>query len=424
MGREFEWLWVAYTISACGTWLAFDAFAVLAVRALDAGPGAVSLLAAAGPAAGALLALPLGPVVEFRRKRPVLVAMDLLRGAVLLSVPAGYALGVLGFAQLLVVAIVVGTADLTFTAASGAYLKSLVRPELLLRANGRFEATTWTAALFGPPLGGVAVGLCGPAVTVLANAVSFLLSAAALRGAGTAERPPVRAGGARLRAADLLAGWWQLLTDPLLRPLLGNVVLVNGLIMATAPLLAVLMLGPLGFTPWQYGLAFALPCAGGLLGARLARPLAARFGQRRVLLGAGVARVCWPIGLVFVGPGTGGLLLVTAVQSGLVLSSAVFTPIVATVRLNALPAAVVTPSLAAWSVGTKGGTAALIALAGLVAAVTDARTALGVAGVLLLGTPLLLLPVSRAGRAAPAALPSAPPVPRPGAAVPDPPSPR
>ena len=59
--------------------------------------------------------------------------------------------------------------------------------------------------------------------------------------------------------------------------------LVNGLIMATAPLLAVLMLGELGFAPWQYGLAFAAPCVGGLLGSRLARRLVARFGQHRVL---------------------------------------------------------------------------------------------------------------------------------------------
>ncbi|MYS18492.1 MFS transporter, partial [Streptomyces sp. SID4982] len=79
-----------------------------------------------------------------------------------------------------------------------------------------------------------------------------------------------------------------------------NTVLVNGLIMAQAPPLAVLMLGPLGFAPWQYGLAFAVPCLGGLLGSRLARPLAARHGRRRVLLASGVLRACWPIGLALV----------------------------------------------------------------------------------------------------------------------------
>jgi nitrate reductase NapE component len=32
--------------------------------------------------------------------------------------------------------------------------------------------------------------------------------------------------------------------------------------MATEPLIAVLMLGRLGFAPWQFGLAFAAPCIG------------------------------------------------------------------------------------------------------------------------------------------------------------------
>lgn len=57
-----------------------------------------------------------------------------------------------------------------------------------------------------------------------------------------------------------------------------NVLSVNGLILAVEPLIAVLMLGRLGFAPWQYGLAFAAPCVGGIIDARLSRPLVARYG--------------------------------------------------------------------------------------------------------------------------------------------------
>ena len=63
------------------------------------------------------MAVPLGPWVEFRRKRPVMIAMDLIRFAALLTVPAAYALGWLGFAQLLIVSVVVGAADIAFKAA-------------------------------------------------------------------------------------------------------------------------------------------------------------------------------------------------------------------------------------------------------------------------------------------------------------------
>ena len=159
---------------------------------LHAGPAEVSLLAAAGLAVGAAVAVPLGPWVEFRRKRPVMVAMDLTRFAALMSIPAAFALGWLSFAQLLVVSVVVGAADIAFKAASGACLKALVPPEDLLVANGRFESTTWTATVLGPPLGGAAIGLLGPVTTVVANAVSFLLSAAGIRAIGGREPRPAR----------------------------------------------------------------------------------------------------------------------------------------------------------------------------------------------------------------------------------------
>ena len=79
-----------------------------------------------------------------------------------------------------------------------------------------------------------------------ADAVSYLLSALGIRAIGGERAAPARAGAARLRAGDLLDGWRYILGHPALRPLFFNTVLVNGLIMATAPLLAVLMLGELG----------------------------------------------------------------------------------------------------------------------------------------------------------------------------------
>src|SRR5690348_4895673 len=149
LGRQFGWLWAAYAVSTLGTWLAFDAFSFIAILVLHAGPAEVSMLAAVGLIVGAALALPLGPWVEFHRKWPVMVATDLTRFAALMSVPAAFALGLLTFAQLLVVSAIVAAASITSRAATGACLKALVRPEHLLVANGRFESTTWTATRWG-----------------------------------------------------------------------------------------------------------------------------------------------------------------------------------------------------------------------------------------------------------------------------------
>ena len=136
LGRQFGWLWAAYAVSTFGTWIAFDAFALISIIVLHAGPAQVSALAAAGRVVGAAVAVPLGPWVEFRRKRPVMVAMDLTRFAAVMSIPAAFALGWLSFAQLLIVSVIVAAADIVFRAASGACLKALVRPGDLLVVRG------------------------------------------------------------------------------------------------------------------------------------------------------------------------------------------------------------------------------------------------------------------------------------------------
>ncbi|MFF4255492.1 MFS transporter [Streptomyces sp. NPDC001663] len=389
LGRRFGWLWAAYTVSTLGTQLAFDAFSLIAVIVLHAGATEVALLKAAGLAVGAAVAVPLGPWVEFRHKRPVMIGMDLIRFAALLTIPAAFALGGLSFVQLLVVSVVVAAADIGFMAASGAFLKSLLPSHDLLTANARFEATQWTATVLGPPLGGAAIGVLGPVATVLADAVSYLLSALGIRQVGGTEKPPARTGPAS--AGGLLEGWRYILTHPVLRPLFFNVLLVNGLIMVAMPLLAVLMIGDLGFAPWQYGLAFSVPCLGGLAGSRLARRLVTRYGQHRVLVTSGVVRACWPIGLAFVRPGVPGLVLVMVVELGVITSCAVFNPVYSTYRLQQTDTGRVSRVLAAWSVTGKATTAALTALWGLLAGLTGPRTALAIAGALLLATPLLLL---------------------------------
>jgi MFS family permease len=392
---QFGWLWAAFAVSTFGTWVAFDAFPIVAILALHARPIEVSLLAAAGLAVGAVVAVPLGPWVERRRKRRVMIAMDCLRFLALASVPAAYALGWLRFGQLLVAAVVVGTADICFRAASGACMKALVAPEHLLTANARFESTTWTATMIGPPLGGALIGIFGPVTTVLADAASYLLSALGVSAIARHETRPVAVGSGRRRRREVFEGWRYIVRHPPLRSLLVNTAMVNGLIMAPAPLVAVLMLGRLHIPPWQYGLAFAAPCLGGLIGARLARRLTVRYGQLAVLRRAGALRACWSLGLAFIPGGWAGVGLVALIQFGLVTCCGVFNPVSATYRLEQTPDDRLARTLAAWTITTKLTVAGLTATWGVLASVAGLRTAIGLAGVVLLATPLLLPTRSR-----------------------------
>lgn len=390
LGRQFGWLWAAYAVSAYGSGLGFGAFPFIAVLALHASAVQVSALSAVGPAVGALIAVWLAPWVEFRRKRPVMIAMDLTRFAVMMTVPFAYAFGWLSFAQLLLVSAVVAASRIAFNAASGAYLKALVRSEDLLVANARFESTNWSSIAVGPPLGGAAIGLFGPVTTVTVDALSYLFSALGITAIRGREEHPRRTDESPVRTGTLLDGWRHILAHPVLRMLYLNNMLVGGLIMATEPLLSVLLLRQLGFPPWQYGLAFAVPCVGGLIGSRLARRVVARFGQHRVFQTVGTLRAIWLIGLAFVRPGVVGLVTVIAVELAIIISMSLYSPVLATYRLEHTPRHLVARTLSAWSIGQQAAIAIFTALGGLLADLTSTRTALTGAGLLILASPLLL----------------------------------
>jgi MFS family permease len=390
LGRNFGWLWSAYAVSTYGTWIAFGAFPLIAVRVLHSPAFAVSLLEAAGLAVAAVVAFPLGPWVEHRAKRPVMIAMDLVRFVAMASVPIAYVLGVLSYGQLLVVSVISGTASIAFTAASGAYLKYLVRSDDLLVASGRFEGTSWMATAAGPPLGGALIGLLGPVITVMADALSYLLSALGVLRIRGGDVAAPRERDTRLRGADLLSGWRFILRDRVLRRLFLNSILVGGLIMATVPLLSVLLLGQYHFPPWQYGLAFGIPALGGFAGARLSARLVTRHGRRRVMIVSGWLRSLFPLGLAFVQPGIPGLLTVIIVEGLLITCMGVFNPIYATERLQRAPADHAARVLTTWSVSSKLLQSALMVTWGILATLTSPLAAITMSGVLLLATPLFL----------------------------------
>jgi len=189
---------------------------------------------------------------------------------------------------------------------------------------------------------------------------------------------------------SVLDGWRHILSHGGLRALFANQLLVSGLIMATEPLLAVLLLRQLHFPPWQYGLAFAAPCVGGFVGSRLAGRVAARYGQHKVLRTVGTLRAIWLIGLALVRPGVLGLVTVIAVELAIIVSMSLYSPVLATYRLEHTPNERLARTLSAWSISSSASIAIGSALGGLLAEATSPRTAITVAGLLILASPLLL----------------------------------
>ncbi|WP_127507044.1 MFS transporter [Actinoplanes solisilvae] len=378
---DFRRRWGAYAVSEAGSALGYAALPIVAVLVLGVSDFQVSLLNVLAGVVSAVLALPLAPWIEHHRKIPVMVASDLLRFAAVASVPVAALLDRLTYWHLCVVAVVVMAGRLAFDAAGVAQLRTLVPPEHRAAANGRFETTLWSANTAGPPLGGVLISWLGPTVVMAVDAVSFLGSALLLRRVSSPPSAPIER---HHWAREITAGWRHIFAHRGLTALFWNSMIFGGCVLALTPLLTVFVLRDLGFPAWQYGVITGVAGVAGVAGSMLARPLGRRLGEHRLLLLSGVGRNLWLLLIPFAPASTTGLVMISTAEFLLVFFAGMFSPTFATYRMNATGDAYMSRVVMAWSVTNKIVQPVCIAAAGALAAVTSARTAMIVLGVVLL----------------------------------------
>ena len=139
-----------------------------------------------------LFALFAGAWVDRLRRRPILIAMDLLRAAALATVPIAMIAGLLSVNQLLAVTFVVGSGTVVFGSAYRPYIPFLVGREQLVEANSRIAIADSTARVVGPGLGGVLVQLLTAPIAIAVDAVSYVVSAVAITLIHADEATPER----------------------------------------------------------------------------------------------------------------------------------------------------------------------------------------------------------------------------------------
>jgi MFS family permease len=288
--RDFRLLWTGYAASAVGTEVTLLAMPLAAAVLLGATPLQMGLLTAAGTLPYLGLGLLAGVWVDrMPRRRPVLVATDLVAAAGLLSVPAAWGLGVLTVAQLIAVELVVGTCRVLFRPAYQAHLPDVVRREQLTLASGHLRAADSGAMLAGPGLGGLLVQVLSAPLAVMVDAVSFLVSAICIRRVRAPERVDFEPAPRRPLRVELAEGMQTLLRDGSLRAIAGTAANLNLFGMMLMALFVVYATRELGFSP---GLVAGVVMAGGLgalAGALLAPRVAGRIGAGRTIVLASVA---------------------------------------------------------------------------------------------------------------------------------------
>lgn len=313
--QEFTRLWWAESVSTLGSSVTVLALSTIVVLTLDGDAQDVGWLSSARWLPYLLLGLVVGALVDRYRRRPVMVATDLARAALLVVVPVSWALDLLSLPLLLVVVALFGVASLVGDAASMSFLPRVVPTAYLQRAHARIDTTDAVAQSAGPALAGLLVKLVGAPLAVLVDAVSFVVSAVLVLGVRVEEERPVPTRAPHLvhevregvrwvyRGSGLL-----LLATTTHLWFVGNAVL--GAVLAPYALLT------LGLDPFQLGVATALAGGGSVVGALVSSAGGRRLGTGGAIIAAHLMTAVGAAVMVVAGLGTSAWAAVAVLGLG------------------------------------------------------------------------------------------------------------
>ncbi|GAA1602678.1 MULTISPECIES: MFS transporter [Kribbella] len=331
---RFRRFWSAQGVSEFGDRITELALPLIAVTMLDASPSQVGFLTAAVWLPN-LASLFIGTWVDHRRdKRPLMIAADLTRTVLLLTLPVAYWSGFLALGHLYAIAVLAGTAHVVFNTANASFFVRLVDREQFLEANSKLSATRSISFMGGPAVAGLLVQWLTAPLAILVDAFTFVFSAVQLSRLKIDPGPAEESGEPILRRAA--AGMRYVLKHPYISRSLGCATTVNFFNLMSTALLVLFASRILGLSAGVIGLAFGIGASGGLLGAVSASPLSRRFGAGPVIaFGAVVFPTSIAIAALANGP-----LWVKAVALAAAEFVGAFAVMCFDIPLNALQAAV------------------------------------------------------------------------------------
>ena len=218
-----------------------------------------------------------------------MIGADLVRAAMLLSIPAAALYGAVTLPLLYAVAVVTGLATVLYQLADHVFVTDLVGRKRVLDANGKREAADAVAEISGPALGGALVAWLTAPLAIAVDAATFVVSALLLSRIAKRETvaPPRQSSSF---VDDVRTGIRVVWRDGAIRALFVATATLAFCMSFMASLYTLYCLSDLGLTPTQLGITIGCGGLGGLAGAALAAPASLRWGPRRTLIGALVDR--------------------------------------------------------------------------------------------------------------------------------------
>ena len=290
--REFLKLWAGQSVSVLGDQVGALALPLVAVLVLDASAAEMGLLTAMVWLPHLLFSLGAGLYVDRRARRlPLMIATDVLRAAVIATIPIAYWLDVLTMGQLLAVAFAAGALTVLFDVAWATFFLRVVPREDVVDANAKLMTTRSISYVAGPPLAGALVQLLTAPVAVLADALSFVASALFLSRIRADEPPlaPESAGPIRER---LGVGFRFIFGNPYLRAFLGCFATINLFNLAFSAIAVLFMADELGLSAGAIGVILGTAAIGAIVGAAIAPTIGRRIGMGPALI---VGAVLFPV---------------------------------------------------------------------------------------------------------------------------------
>jgi MFS family permease len=272
--RQFRSYWSGQTISMFGDQISGIAIPLIAVLALRASAADMGYLTALVWLPSLLFGLHAGAWVDRRgQRRRTMIGADLGRFALLMTLPACWALHVLTLAQLLGVAFGTGVLSVAFNVSDAALFVAVVPAERYLEGNSLVYASRALSFVGGPSIGGLLVQVLSAPLAVAADALSFLGSAFFLHRIRPAEPPADRSG-----KGSVTAGARFIARSPVVRASLIGVAVINFFNLMFSALYLLFAVHELHLQAGLIGLILGAAAVGGVLGAMLTTRLAGRIG--------------------------------------------------------------------------------------------------------------------------------------------------
>ncbi|GII64837.1 MFS transporter [Sphaerisporangium krabiense] len=306
--RDFRLLWTGETASQLGNSITVVALPLIAVVSLGASSTAVGVLAAAVWLPWLIVGLPAGAWVDRVRKRPFMIACDLVSAAVFVSVPVAAWLGVLTLGQLIAVALISGTAATCFYPAYHAYVRTVLDGRDLMEGNAKLHGSETATQFAGPGAAGLLAQAFGAATALLADALTFLISAFCLHRIRVAEPPPAPREGRDPLGRQIAEGLRFVGRDRYLRPIVTWGAVTNLALMGYQAVQVVFLVRTVGLNPATVGVLLSTGSVGGIVGALVTTRVTRRVGTARGLLLLQLTTAPFALLMPMAGPGPRMLL--------------------------------------------------------------------------------------------------------------------